>query len=318
MGAAAGPELVAIVGATAVGKTEITLAVAERFGGEIVNADATAMYRHLDVGAAKPGAEELARVPHHLVDVSPPDQPITLGAYQRLAYEAIDDVASRGKVAFLVGGSGLFVNAVLEGYRIPPGAASGGPRAALEAAAAEKGSRHLYDRLLSVDPQAAESIHPNNLRRIVRALEVYEATGEPISSFWRRREVRYRSLRVGLTRERAEIYARIDRRIRAMIERGLIDEVRHILDLGYPPDSHALSAIGYKELVPYLEGRIGLEEAVAQIQRATRKLARLQLTSWFPPGDERITWFDVGTPGALDEIVDFLAGRGLRRGERSD
>lgn len=303
------PALVVIVGPTAAGKSTLALEVAVRLGGELINADATALYRYLDIGSAKPDAAALGRAPHHLLDVADPHETLTVVEYQRLAYGAIDDVLARGHLPILVGGSGLYVRAVVEGYSFPVLAPRQELRRELQEVARSRGAGELYRRLEDVDPRAAEQIHPNNVRRVVRALEVYYTTGTPISHFWDGRDVRYRPLQVGLRRPREVLYRRIDERVRNMVDRGLVDEVRGILERGVPASSPALLAIGYKELVAYLEGQVDLATAMAAMARATRKLARLQMTSWFRHDDPAITWFDAMEPGCPEAVVRHLRAR---------
>ena len=305
------PNLVVVVGATAVGKTRTALDMATAFRGEIVNGDATAMYRLLDVGSAKPTACERAEVPHHLVDVADPDELIAVSDYQEMAYAAIDEIATRGGTPFLVGGSGLFMRSVMEGYCFPPTAPDAALRERLETEAGARGGQWLHARLSEIDPVAAGRIHPNNIRRMVRALEVFEDTGKPISHFWETREPRYTCVTVGLMRDREELWDRVDQRVDAMFLAGLADEVRGILERGYAATCPALRAIGYRQVVPYVRGEIGEEEARDAVKSATRRLARQQLTSWFRADDPGIRWFAVGADDLREQVHAFLAARGV-------
>jgi len=292
--------LIAIVGPTAVGKSELALRLAEEFGGEIISADSRQIYRGLDIGTAKPTAEERRRVPHHLLDVVDPDEVLTLAQYQELAYAAIDDILARSKVPFLVGGTGLYIKAVVEGWSIPRVPPNEKLREELYRLAELEGPEALHARLRKVDPVAAARIDPRNVRRVVRALEVYAETGRPISELQRRSPPPYRTLQIGLTMEREELYRRIDARVERMIERGLVEEVRGLIERGYGLDLPAMSGLGYREIGLYLKGEIGLEEAIRLIKRNTRRFVRHQY-NWFRLDDPHIHWFD-----ALSEPYDQI------------
>jgi tRNA dimethylallyltransferase len=286
------PPLIAIVGPTAVGKTALAIELAQVLNGEIISADSRQVYRYMDIGTAKPTPAERARVPHHLLDVVDPDQPITLAEYQRLAYEAIQEVHRRGHVPLLVGGTGLYVRAVLEGLRIPGVPPDPELRARLEAEARAGGVAALHARLATLDPVAAARVDPRNVRRVIRALEVCLRAGRPISELQTATPPPYRILRVGLTRPRSELYARIDARVEAMIAAGLVEEVRSLLARGFGPELPAMSGLGYRQICQYLAGKQTLEEAVREIKRKTRRFVHQQQT-WFRPDDPRIHWFDL-------------------------
>ena len=292
-----------IVGATATGKSTVALEVAEEMGAEIVNADATALYRGLDIGAAKPSAADRARIPHHLVDIFDPRETCSVVDYQRLAYAAVDDILSRGRPALMVGGSGLHVRAVRLGYVFPPAPPDASVRAALEAQDPDA----LHARLREADPKAAARTHRNNVRRVVRALEVYEQTGAPLSSFEEARAPRYETRVVGLHRDRAELFARIDARVDRMVAAGLLEEVRGLLEAGVPRDAPALRAIGYKEVVPLVLGEGDLATALSEVRRNTRKLARQQLNTWFAADDPTITWLEATLDNVADRAVEVLS-----------
>jgi len=287
-----GHALVAIVGPTAVGKTALSLHLAESLDGEIVSADSRLFYRGMDVGTAKPRPEERARAPHHLIDVADPDETVGLADYQDRAYAAIDDIQARGKLPLLVGGAGQYVRAVVEGWRIPRVPPHPGLRAELEAQAERKGAGALHARLAQLDPDAAERIHPNNVRRVVRALEVCLVTGRPISEQQGKRPPPYRILQIGLTMEREALYARADRRVEAMMAAGLEAEVRRLVEAGYGWELPAMSGLGYVQFRPYFEGEATLEEVVVEIKHATHRFIRHQY-NWFRPTDPAIRWFDV-------------------------
>jgi tRNA dimethylallyltransferase len=284
--------LVVIAGPTAVGKTEIALSVAERMGGEIISADSRLFYRGMDIGTAKPTAEERARVPHHLIDVSNPDERWSLTIFQQRAHEAIGSVHARGKLPFLVGGTGQYIWAVIEGWLPPTQQPEPALRSAIEAWAKEIGPDEIYRRLAVLDPAAAEVIDPRNLRRTVRALEVIFGSGRRFSDQRLKSPSPYDVLLIGLDRPRVELYGRIDARIQAMLDGGFVEEVKALLDHGYSPDLPTLSAIGYREIVAYLKGEMSLEEAVIQMKRLTRRYVRQQ-GAWFRGEDESIHWFEV-------------------------
>jgi tRNA dimethylallyltransferase len=292
--------LVIIAGPTAVGKTEIATQVAERLDGEIVSADSRLLYRGMDIGTAKPTASELRRVPHHLIDVADPDEIWSLAVYQREARLAIASIHSRHRLPFLVGGTGQYIQAVIESWHVPPAPPNPALREALEHWAAQISPAGLHTRLGILDPQAAANIDYRNLRRTIRALEVILSTGRPFSAQRRRSASPYRILTLGLNRPRQELYARIDSRIQSMLEMGLIEEVRGLLSKGYSPQLPTLSAIGYREMIGYIQGKTSLDEAIAQIKRNTRTFVRRQ-ANWFKRDDPDIRWFDVH-PGVADEI----------------
>lgn len=282
--------MIVIVGPTAVGKTEISLRLADRFEGEIISADSRLLYQGMDIGTAKPTASQRARVPHHLIDVTTPDQPWSLAQYLDAAREAIDSTHRRGRLPFLVGGTGQYVRSLLQGWQPPPRAEDDRIRRELERFADEHGSRALHERLKDVDPDRARKLDHRNVRRVVRALEIYRITGMPPSELRDPVPPPYSVLQLGLTLPRARLYERIDRRIDLMLQAGLVDEVRSLLEGGVSPDSPPLSAIGYRQIVRHLEGRISLEEAVLEIRRATRQFVRRQ-ANWFKEDDPQIEWF---------------------------
>jgi tRNA dimethylallyltransferase len=304
-----GPRLIIILGPTGVGKTEAALELAVRLDGEIVSADSRLLYRGMDIGTAKPTAEERARVPHHLIDVTDPDQTWNLAFFQRAARRAIEEIHARDRLPFLVGGTGQYIRAVLESWEIPQGEPDPGLRTVLEKWAREVGAESLHNRLAILDPRAAERIDFRNLRRTVRALEVILLTGRLFSEQRRAGSSDYRVLSLGLTMPRPLLYARIDDRIDAMLATGFLPEVQGLLDRGYSPNLPALSAIGYPEIVAHLQGSISLEEAIRRIRRRTRQFVRRQ-ANWFKGQDQNIRWFEVGAE-MVDEmensIRDWLA-----------
>ena len=286
--------LIVMIGPTAVGKTEISIQLAERLDGEIISADSRLFYRGMDIGTAKPTTEDQKRVPHHLIDVVGPDQIMSLAMFQREVFRFIEDIHQRKKLPFLVGGTGQYIRAVTEEWEIPEAAPDPRLREALENWAVQISPDGLYDRLKVLDPEAAQRIDPRNLRRTIRALEVILITGRKFSSQKSKGPSRYQLLQLGLTRPRTELYARIDARILAMLERGFIEEVQGLLDAGYDPELPSLSAIGYQQIISYLQGEIDLDETIVLMKRISRQFVRRQ-ANWFKLDDPSILWFQAGT-----------------------
>ena len=293
--------LVVILGPTAVGKTAYAAHVATALGGEVVGADSRQIYAGMDIGTAKPTPAERAAVPHHLLDVVTPDCTLTLAEYQRMAYATIDDIHARGRLPLLVGGTGQYISAVIEGWGVPAVPPQPALRAELEAFAAQHGPRALHARLAAVDPVAAGRIDHRNVRRVVRALEVVSVTGEPISKLQEKQPPPYTVLLVGLTLPREALYARVDARVEAMMEAGLLDEVRALARYGW--EAPALSALGYAQLGAHLRGECTLAEAVEAVRRETRAFVRRQYT-WFR-AMRGVRWFDVAqtSPAALARFI---------------
>ncbi len=298
--------LVAVLGPTAVGKTETAIAIAERWDGEIVSADSRLLYRGMDIGTAKPSAAELARVRHHLIDIANPDETLSLAVFQQQAAAAIASIQARGKLPLLVGGTGQYMQAILAGWVPPASPPQPALRAALDSWAEQIGGDALHTRLALIDPAAAANIDARNVRRTLRALEVIFATGRRFSAQRGLAPSPYRVLRLGLTRPRAELYTRIDARIDSMLDAGWLDEVRRLLAAGYTPSLPSLSAIGYAQLAQHLAGELALDEAVAEIKRLTRSFVRRQY-AWFKPADPGIHWVDLTQPGAHAAIDTAIA-----------
>ncbi len=296
--------LLVLVGPTAVGKTELSLQLAERLNAEIVSADSRLLYRGMDIGTAKPTLAERQRVPHHLIDVADPDEVWTVARFQDEAYRAIAAIHARGRLPMLVGGTGQYVWAVVEGWQVPRVPPQPGLREALERWGQAIGPEALHARLAILDPEAAERIHPTNLRRTVRALEVIFTTGQRFSAQRRRQPPPYDILIVGLTRPRAELHQRIRQRIEAMLAAGWLDEVQRLIQAGYSPDLPAMSGIGYAELSAHLRGEISLAEAVERIRRRTHVFVRRQ-ANWFKRTDPRIHWFSMGSQ-TLEDVLALV------------
>jgi tRNA dimethylallyltransferase len=293
------PRVAVLVGPTAVGKTAAAIALAEALPAEIISADSRYLYRGLDIGTAKPSAAERARVPHHLIDVTTPDQPWSLAEYQAAAFAAIQDVLGRGHLPVLVGGTGQYVRAVTDGWLVPPGAPAGPLRAELEQLLAEGGVGALAERLRAVDPDSAAIVDTRNPRRVIRALEVALTTGESFVAQRRKSPPPFEPIWLGLWLPRPELYARIDARIDAMLAAGLVAEVEGLVAQGYGWELPAMSAVGYRQIGAYLRGDQTLAEAVLEIRRATRQFVRRQ-ANWFKMGDPAIHWVPAGPPAAAD------------------
>jgi len=285
--------LVVILGPTAVGKTEISIQIAEQVGGEIVSADSRLFYRGMDIGTAKPTLAERDRVPHHLIDVADPDETWSLALYQQQARETIARIHERKRLPLLVGGTGQYIRAVIQGWQVPGVKPDTRLRGALESWAGEIGAQGLHQRLAILDPLAASTMDARNVRRTVRALEVILSSGKRFSEQRQSGPSPYNLLLIGLIRPRTELYARIDARIDAMLEAGLVEEVRSLLERGYPSDLPSFSAIGYREVSAYLRGEIALDEAIQQMRRATRVFVRRQ-ANWFKPDDPQLHWLPMG------------------------
>lgn len=293
--------LIAVVGPTASGKTSLAVELAPHLDGEIIGADSRQIYRRMDIGTAKPSAEERAAARHHLINVVDPDEPFSLGRWLDLAKDALEEVGSRGKQPVLVGGTGQYVWALLEGWRVPRVLPDGELRAELESRAPSE----LVEELRRVDPAAEAFVDPRNVRRVVRALEVYHATGKPFSH-WRTKEpAGFESLVIGLRLRREELYSRIDGRVEEMFTAGFVDEVRGLLAQGYSRELPSMSGIGYREVCEYLAGEIDIATAFERTKTGTHRLARHQ-NAWFKAGDERIRWIEAGE-GAVDEAVQLAA-----------
>jgi len=296
--------LVVILGPTAVGKSNIAISLAERLNGEIVSADSRLFYRSMDIGTDKPTSRDLLRVPHHLIDVSDPDEVWNLALFQREAVKAIESIYAKKRLPFLVGGTGQFIRAIYEGWSIPKVKPSHNLRRVLEIWSQQIGATGLHARLAVLDGPAAAGIEPTNVRRTIRALEVILSTGKRFSDQKQRGDRLYKSLLLGLTRPRNELYARIDDRINQMVNSGFIDEVRRLLESGYSPDLPTMSAIGYGEIVAYLHEEISLDEAIRLMKQRTRVYVRRQ-ANWFKENDPDIHWFRVHE-NTVDEMANTI------------
>jgi tRNA dimethylallyltransferase len=302
--------LILIIGPTAVGKTELAIQLAELLDGEIISADSRLFYRGMDIGTAKPTHEEQARVPHHLIDITDPDEILSLTVFQQKARETISDIHTRNKIPFLVGGTGQYIRSITEGWSPPEVKPDERLRVELEKINDEKGNDWLYEKLKGLDPLAAEKIDARNYRRMIRALEVIMTTGRKFSEQRGQTESPYHLITIGLTRPRAELYERVDQRIEMMFANGFLDEVKSLLAKGYSPSLPTMSAIGYRECIRVIKGELSEEQAKAEIRHATRIFVRRQ-ANWFKESDPNILWFRVeeGVEPKIEthirQLVDF-------------
>jgi tRNA dimethylallyltransferase len=303
--------LIFILGPTAIGKTEIAIRLAQQIDAEIVSLDSRQLYRQMNIGTAKPTPAQQEAIPHHLIDCADIDQHFSVADYQRLGDAAFADIRKRHRRVLIVGGAGLYFRALVDGLFPGPGA-DFAIRERLRREAEESGELTLHERLHQCDPDSAARIHPKNMVRVIRALEVYELTGKPISEHqaqWEGSGVRYEFRAFGVDMPRENLYNRIEARVDRMIAYGLIEEVKQILDAGYSPDCVALHSFGYKEIINYLGGHLTLFEAVALLKQNTRQFAKRQLT-WFR-GDSRIEWRNRSLCTSIDDLVSNLLEKNL-------
>jgi tRNA dimethylallyltransferase len=292
-------QLVAIVGPTAVGKSLLALRLAQESGAEIVSADSRQIYRYMDIGTAKPTRQEMALVPHHLIDIVNPDEPFSLAQYRELALRAISGIHERGRLPILVGGTGQWVWGVVEGWQVPKVAPEPALRQELERRALAGEGPFLHHELSKADPVAAARIDPRNVRRVIRALEVLRITGVPFSTLQQKTPPPFETTVIGLTAARGELYRRIDARVDAMLEGGLVGEVQNLAAMGYGADLPSMSGIGYQQVTEYLRGEADLATASARIKTGTHRFARHQY-AWFRLDDPRIHWLDIQGPDLLE------------------
>jgi tRNA dimethylallyltransferase len=298
------PKVVIICGPTAIGKTAVGMELSEKFHGEIVGADSMQVYRHMDIGTAKPTPAERRRVVHHMVDVVDPDEDFDAVQFSKQAREAIAEIIRRGRVPFVVGGTGLYIKALLHGlFQSEP--VDPDIRNRLQQEAAGKGSAVLYERLRKIDPGTADRLHPNDSFRIIRALETVESSGRAISELHQEHgfaDDPYNALKIGLQMDRRKLYERIDRRVDLMIEAGLVEEVKKLLAAGYGAELKSMQSIGYRHMVEFFEEKLAWDECLRTLKRDTRRFAKRQFT-WFG-ADPQMNWY---RPEQLDEMVKLVA-----------
>jgi tRNA dimethylallyltransferase len=305
-------KVVVIVGPTAVGKTKLGIALAKKLGGEIISGDSMQIYKGMDIGTAKVKPDEMDGIPHHLLDIKEPCEPFSVVEFQRLCRALIADISARGRLPIIVGGTGLYIQAAIYDYQFSDAPSDEAYRRALRQLAAEQGAEALHRQLEVVDPESAARIHPHNVRRVIRALEVYHSTGKPFSEWQRgqQKQLLYEAAIIGLTAERSVLYRRINERVDQMIAEGLVEEARALYDRGFR-DCQAVQAIGYKELYDYFDGRVSLEEAIEQLKQNSRRYAKRQLT-WFR-NQMPVEWFDMTDAkmfaARVEEIFHYIAGK---------
>jgi tRNA dimethylallyltransferase len=300
--------LLVIVGPTGVGKSDLAVEIALLLNGEVISADSMQIYKLMDIGTAKITRDEMHGVPHHLLSVVWPDQEFTVADYVNLADEAIKEVCERNRVPIVVGGTGLYVKALLEDYLFPDSGADWEFRKNMSSYAAEHGAEALHRRLADIDPITAERLHPNDIRRIIRALEVYENSGKPLSQQISRADItsrRYKSLQIGLNGPRELLYNRINSRVDEMLKMGLLDEVQALLAGGYANSIISMQALGYKELIGYFNGDYDFSAAIELLKRDTRRYAKRQL-SWFRR-DKEVIWYDRTDYSDLQTLASKIA-----------
>lgn len=286
--------LLIILGPTAVGKTKVSIEVAKKLSGEIISADSMQIYKYMDIGTAKIKKIEMENIPHYMIDIVYPDEKFTVANYKTTATKYIEDIHNRGKLPIIVGGTGFYINSLiykLDFIKVPP---NFNLRKEYENLVNKYGNEYLFTKLKEVDPKSAKRIHQNDTKRVIRALEVFHETGKPMSHYYkgfRRPNNKYNLIIIGLNRERKELYSRVNKRVDLMIEEGLIDEVKMLLEMGYNKDLNSMKGIGYKEIIKYLEGELSLEEAIELLKRNTRRYAKRQLT-WFRR-NKKIRWINI-------------------------
>ncbi len=302
--------LCVIVGPTAVGKTAVSVRVAKQLNGEIISADSMQIYRRMDIGTAKPTLEEQQGIPHYMIDIIDPGEQYSVALFRKVAEKHIQDIVSRGKIPVMVGGTGLYVRSVIDQYSFTQAGIDQELRTRLHKLAESDGVLAVYRLLEEVDPNTAARLHPNNIKRVIRAIEVYYNTGTPISKLQAgdgQKTEKYRLFMFGLIINRGYLYVKIEKRVDKMVADGLIKEVSSLLKDGYSPELTSMQGLGYKEIVPYLKGITTLEDAVSTLKRNTRRYAKRQIT-WFGH-DQRVNWIDTGhvsDPAA--EIIRRLEG----------
>lgn len=298
-------KLVVIVGPTAVGKTALSLELAQAFNGEIISGDSMQVYRYMDIGTAKATKEERSLVPHYLIDIIDPDQDYSVAIFQEMATRLITEINQRQRLPFIVGGTGLYIQSVTHSFQFSEAEQDYELREQLMRMAESEGVEALHERLRMIDPITAERLHPNDVKRVIRAIEIYQLTGQTMADFQHRAQYSpYDIVMIGLTMDRQKLYERINQRVDLMIEAGLIEEVRWLLDQGYDPSLNSMQGLGYKEVVPYLYGEITQEQAVQEIKKRTRHFAKRQL-SWFRRIPE-VQWFDLTNPDEHSRIKETI------------
>lgn len=300
-------KLIIIAGPTAVGKTDISIEIAKRLNGEIISADSMQIYKYMDIGSAKISLDEMQGIKHHMIDIIDPKDSFTAAEFKAIAEELIEDIKSRGKQPIIAGGTGLYIDSLLSDFNFTDANKDENYRRELEELAKDKGNMYVHELLKEIDPVSYESIHYNNLKRVIRALEVYKLTNKPFSEFKVEEgtpHIKYINDYFVLNLDREELYERINKRVDIMMEKGLLQEVCSLKSSGLTADCQSMKGIGYKELLFYLEGTLTLEEAVDKIKQGSRNYAKRQLT-WFRKNKNAI-WIDKNTYTSDNDIADFI------------
>jgi len=298
--------LLIIVGPTAVGKTDTSILVANELNGEIISADSMQIYKYMDIGTAKPTLEERKGIPHHLIDVVNPDENFSVAEFQKLAKNKINELVLNKKLPIVSGGTGLYINSLIYDMDFTKSVSNWKLREELQEEANEMGNEYIHNKLKEIDPSAADRIHPNNLKKVIRAIEVYYETGDKIGDFSKdiKLNEEYEFFLVGLTRDREELYERINIRVDIMIKQGLVEEVKKLLDLGYSKELVSSNGLGYKEIIRYLEDEYDLDEAINILKRDTRRYAKRQLT-WFKRYSD-INWYDLSNYSSNENLAEDI------------
>ncbi|XXM71234.1 tRNA (adenosine(37)-N6)-dimethylallyltransferase MiaA [Lysinibacillus sphaericus] len=305
-------KLIVLIGPTAVGKTKTSIHLAKTFNAEIISGDSMQVYKGMDIGTAKITSDEMERVPHHLIDIKDPKESFSAAEFQQLVRQKISEIHSRGKMPMIVGGTGLYIQSVIYDYQFTETPGDHEYRCILEKRVKNEGIGPLYDELLRIDPSAAKNIHPNNTRRVIRALEIFHCTGQTVSDYQSSQTDAplYETALLGLTMDREKLYGRINKRVDLMVEEGLIKEVQMLYNQGVS-NVQSVQAIGYKEIYEYLEGRTSLDRAIESLKQNSRRYAKRQLT-WFRNKMD-VTWFDMTDEEDHDKIIsrisEFIAGK---------
>lgn len=305
-------KLIVLIGPTAVGKTKLSIELAKHFNGEIISGDSMQVYKGMDIGTAKITREEMEGIPHHLIDIKEPDEGFSTAEFQELVRSKINEISSRGRIPMIVGGTGLYIQSVIYDYHFTDAPSDPAFRSMLETEADAHGPDYLHERLKLADPESANRIHPNNVRRVIRALEIIHCTGRTASELQENQspELLYDTALIGLTMERELLYKRIDLRVDLMLEQGLLEEVKYFYEQGLK-DCQSIQAIGYKELYDYFDGKISLEAAVENLKQNSRRYAKRQLT-WFR-NKMNVEWFDMSVSNDAEkkfaEISKFIEGK---------
>ncbi len=300
--------VVVIVGPTASGKTKLSIEIAKLMDGEIVSADSMQIYRYMDIGTAKPTIDERQNIPHHMMDILDPAEQFSVAEYQKMAVDIISDIHKRQKLPIIVGGTGLYIKSLLYPMNFTDAYQDLEYRKQLQETANIKGRDYLYQQLKMVDPSTASRLHPNDVRRVIRALEVYHITGKPMSHYsqnLKNMDFRYNTAMIGLVMDRVKLYERINKRVDIMIENGLLNEVKNLLDKGYSRDMISMQGLGYKEIIDYYQGNLSLEEAIHIIKRETRRYAKRQLT-WFR-AQKGIKWINIDEYSSEEDLAKYAA-----------